>query len=85
MKTYFVYDKDKDLDYIIVPHQVVLAADPKVFADFLYAEDLSLRETEFPPVSSPEDYGEIVAVLDRHHLQIIDSDLWAQRKQELEW
>ncbi|MCF8106187.1 MAG: hypothetical protein K9K64_11945 [Desulfohalobiaceae bacterium] len=85
MKTYFVYNKDKDADYIVIPYQAVLAANPKVFADFLYAEDLSLRKTEFPPVSSPEDYGEVVAVLDKHHLQILNSDLWADRKQALEW
>ncbi len=35
-KSYFVYNKDKDVDYIVIPQKTVLIVNPKIFAEFLY-------------------------------------------------
>lgn len=84
MKTYFVHDANKDADSIIIPGRTVLRATPKVRGDFLYAADFSRKQTELPP-GRPEVYGEVVAVLEKDQLQIRNSDLWAERREALEW
>lgn len=84
MKTYFVHNKDKDLDYIVIPNKTVLVATPKLLSGFLYAEDLSQNKTEIKP-GRPEDFGEILAVLEDEELQIINPELWHERREALEW
>lgn len=84
MKTYFVHDRNTDADYIVIPGRTVLKATPKVLADFLYAADFSRKQTDLPP-GRPEDFGEVVAVLENDQLQIRNSDLWAERRESLEW
>ncbi len=83
-KSYFVYNKDKDVDYIVIPEKTVLIVNPKIFADFLYAEDLSSYTTDLQP-GKPEDFGQVVAVLEDDHLQIINPELWSARRESLEW
>jgi hypothetical protein len=84
MKTYFVHNKDKDIDYIVIPQKTVLVATSKIFSDFLYSSDLSKKKTELKP-GPPEAFGEIVAVLENDHLKILNQELWAERRQSLEW
>ncbi|MFO8031957.1 MAG: hypothetical protein R6U22_05385 [Desulfohalobiaceae bacterium] len=83
-KSYFVYNKDKDVDYIVIPEKTVLVVTPKIFADFLYAEDLSQHETELKP-GQPADFGQVAAILENDHLRIIDPELWSSRRASLEW
>ncbi|MFP4671438.1 MAG: hypothetical protein ACOCY5_01985 [Desulfohalobiaceae bacterium] len=84
LKTYFVYNKDKDVDYIVVPEKTVLVATPKTFADFLYAGDFSQHESELQP-GQPEDFGEVVAILENDHLRIMNPELWSARRESMEW
>lgn len=84
MRSYFVYNKEQDADYIVIPGKTALNATPKVLSEFLYATDLSTWQTELTP-DDPHSFGQIVAVLEDDHLQIIDSDLWAERRRALEW
>ena len=84
MKTYFVHNRDQDQDYLVVPGKTVLKATPRLLSEFLYAADLSQAETELQP-GPPEAFGEVAAVLENDHLQILDQDLWDERRRELEW
>ena len=84
MKTYFVHNKDTGGDYIVIPGKTALRATPKLLADFLYAQDFSGKTSDLPP-GLPADFGEVVAVLENDQLQILNSDLWTERKESLEW
>jgi hypothetical protein len=80
MSTYYVHDRQKDTDYIVVPGKTVLRVTPKIMSDFLYAADFSKRKSDLSP-GQPEDFGE---VLENNQLRIRNSDLWAERKAALE-
>ena len=84
MRSYFVHNTEQDTDYIVIPGKTALAATPKVLSEFLYAADLSTWPTEFEP-DNPESFGKVVAILDNDHLQVMDSDLWEERRRSLEW
>ncbi len=84
MDTYFVHNRDKDQDYIVVPGRTALLATPRLLSEFLYAADLSQVQTDLQP-GPPESFGEIVAVLEGDHLKIMNQDLWDDRRQGLEW
>jgi hypothetical protein len=84
MKTYFVHNRDQDQDYLVVPETTVLKVTPRLLSEFLYAADLSGIESELQP-GPPESFGEIVAVLEHDHLQILNQDLWDERRRDLDW
>lgn len=84
MQTYFVHNQEQNADYIVIPGKTVLSVTPKIFSEFLYAQDLSTHPSEFTP-QDPKSLGTIVAVLEGNHLRIMDSDLWADRRQSMEW
>ncbi|MDZ7760375.1 MAG: hypothetical protein U5L00_08990 [Desulfovermiculus sp.] len=84
MRSYFVHNKKQDTDYIVISGKTALTVTPKVLSEFLYAADLSTWPTEFEP-DEPHSFGQIVAVLDGDHLQVMDSDLWEERRRSLEW
>ncbi len=84
MKMYFVHNRGKDADYVVLPHQTVLLATPKVFNHFLYGADLSQWDSDLEP-GPPEAFGEIVAHVQNDQLQILNQDLWDERRQSMEW
>ena len=84
MKMYFVHNREKDADYVVLPHQTVLSATPKVFNHFLYGADLSQWNSEMPP-GPPEAFGEIVAYVENDQLHILHPELWSERRQFMDW